>query len=117
MAVWRHCNNVILPAMPPTFIIHPPANSTNETVASSLIFPSTSIQSQSSMPKNLKANFPASIDQSYSHPTIRKQNSKLPPGAKDIWKTSSQTQQLGFNNKKKMGTKMKAMKESASLYD
>ncbi len=114
MAVRRHCKDITLAERPPTFIAHPTG-----TVASSLTPPSIS---QSSTTDNLSWNKSTSINTSAfnpseSHETRKKiRNSKLPPGAKEIRKTSSQTQQHRVNTKKRNNVKTKALKEATLLY-
>ncbi len=104
MAVQHQCNEITLPTMPPTAIANPTVNSTNETVTSSLMPPSSSTPSQSLMPDNFMTNASASIwqsiEQSNTHPPARKTNSKLNPREQEIWKTSLKTQQHRVNNKK-----------------
>ncbi len=57
------------------------------------------------------ANDSASINQPESPPTLRKRNSKLPPGEQEIWKTTLETQQHRFNNKK-VGSKKKVLNKA-----
>ncbi len=83
---WHHCKDVSLSARLPMFIAHPTANSTNETITSRLMPPSTSIQSQSFMTKKFPTNSSASINQPKSPPTLRKRNSNLPREAKKTQK-------------------------------
>ncbi len=106
IAIQWYCNEIASTEIPPAYIAHPTANSNNEPVTFSLT-PSSFTLFQPSMPENFMANASASRDPSVSHPPKPKRNSKFPLGAKEIQKTSLQTQQHRVNNKKKMMQKRK----------
>ncbi len=118
MAVRRHCKEITLTERPPTFIAHPTTNFSHGTTVSSLTLPS----SQSSTTDNFTLDESTSINPSSfnpleSHVTLKnRRNSNLLPGAKEIRKTSLQTQQHRVNTKKRNDAKTKALKEATLLY-